>query len=131
VPNQYQRGGASDAGRTPSISLALGLALAPWNPFLGPNATYLEGFSALAREWEDFVGRRLKEDVALVQRLTRSSTPDQVLSAYADFWRKAGEDYGKKVATITELTTDMTSKVSAATHTAIDDRGTSVRREAA
>jgi hypothetical protein len=103
-----------------------------WNPFLGLNADALGGFTNLAREWEDFVGRRLKEDVALAQRLTRSSTPDQVLSAYADFWRKAGEDYGREITTMTELMTDMTSKMAAAAKSATDEVSTRLsQREAA
>jgi hypothetical protein len=36
--------------------------------------------------------RRLKEDVALVERLARTARPDETLAAYADFWRKAGND---------------------------------------
>jgi phasin protein len=133
VPNQYQRGGgAGDAGRTPSISWAPGVALTVWNPFLGLNADALGGFNTLAREWEDFVGRRLKEDVALVQRLTRVSTPEQILSAYADFWRKAGEDYGKEITTMTELMTDMTSKMAVAAKSATDEVSTKLlQREAA
>ena len=132
MPNPYQRVGAGDVGRTPSISWAPGLALTMWNPFLGLNADALGGFTTLAREWEDFVGHRLKEDAALVPRLTRSSTPDQVLSAYADFWRKAGEDYGKGIATMTELMTDMTSKMAVAAKSATEEASTRLsQREAA
>jgi hypothetical protein len=130
VPNQYRRGGAGDAA--PNISWAPGLALTMWNPFLGLNADALGEFNTVAREWEDFVGRRLKEDAALVQRLTRSSTPDQVLSAYADFWRKAGEDYGKEITTLTELMTDITTKMTVAAKSATDEASTKLfQREAA
>jgi hypothetical protein len=131
VTNQY-RGGAGDADLTPNIAWAPGLALTMWNPFLGLNADALGGFSKLAREWGDFMNRRLKEDVALVQRLTRSSTPDQVLSAYADFWRKAGEDYGKEITTMTELMTDITTKMTVAAKSATDEASTKLfQREAA
>jgi hypothetical protein len=103
-----------------------------WNPFLGLNADALGGFGALAREWEDFVSRRLKEDVALVQRLTRSSTPDQVLSAYTDFWRKAGEDYGKEITILTDLMTDMTSNMAAAARSGTEEVSTKLfQRKAA
>ena len=132
MPNPYQRLGTGDAGRTPSISWSPGLALTMWNPFLVLNADALGGFTTLAREWEDFVGRRLKEDVALVQRITRSSTPDQVLSAYAEFWRRAGEDYGREITTMTELMTDMTSKMAVAAKSATDEVSTRLsQREAA
>jgi hypothetical protein len=67
------------------------------------------------------VGRRLKEDVALVQRLARCSTPGQALSAYGDFWRKAGEDYGKEITTLTGLMTDMADKLAEAAQSATDE----------
>lgn len=72
MPNQYQRGGAGNASHTPRIPLAPGLALTMWNPFLSGHAEALGGLSTIAHEWQDFLGRRLKEDVALMQRLSRS-----------------------------------------------------------
>jgi hypothetical protein len=91
-----------------------------WNPFLAADVEALGGFGTIAREWQDFVGRRLKEDVALMQRLARCSTPDEVLSTYADFWRKAGEDYGKEVTTLTGLMTDTAGKLAVAAQSATD-----------
>jgi hypothetical protein len=103
-----------------------------WNPFLAGDAEALGGFGTIAREWQDFVARRLKEDVALVQRLTSCSKPDQLLSVYTDFWRKAGEDYGKEIATMTGLMTDMTSKTAAAAQSATDELSAKLfQREAA
>jgi hypothetical protein len=107
-------------------------ALTMWNSFPGLNADALGGLTTLARECEDLVGSRLKEDVALVQRLTRSSTPDQILSAFAECWRKAGEDYGREITTMTELMTDMTSKMAVAAKSATDEASTRLsQREAA
>src|SRR5262245_12377413 len=111
VSNQFKRGGEGNAGHTPSSLLPPGLPLTMWNPFLAGDAEAFEAFGTIAREWQDFVGRRLKEDVALVERLARCSRPDHVLSTYADFWRKAGEDYGKEITTMTDLMTDMASKM--------------------
>lgn len=102
------------------------------NPFLAGDVDALAGFGTIAREWQDFVGRRLQEDVALVQRLARCSRPDQVLSAYTDFWRKAGEDYGKEVRTMTSLMTDMTGKMGVAAQSAADEASARLfQREAA
>lgn len=96
------------------MSLAPVLALSMWNPFLagsmGGNAQAHEGFGTIANEWQDFVGRRLKEDFALMQRLAHSATPDQILTAYSDFWQKAAEDYGKEFTTISKLMTGVTTK---------------------
>jgi hypothetical protein len=103
-----------------------------WNPFLAGDVEALAGFGTIAREWHEFVGRRLKEDVALVQSLARCSTPDQVLSAYGDFWRKAGEDYGKEITTLTGLMTDMAGKMASAAQSATGETSASLfQREAA
>jgi phasin protein len=100
---------AGDAGQSANPFLAM------WNPFMAGardgNPQALGEFGTIAAEWQDFVSRRLKEDVALVERLARSATPDATLDAYADFWRKAGEDYGKEITTMTKLMTDMTTRM--------------------
>ena len=132
VPNQFKRSGAGGAGHIQNIPFAAGLAPMLWNPFLSADAEALGAFGTIAREWQDFVGRRLKEDVALVQRLARCSTPDQVLSAYTEFWHKAGEDYSKEINTMTDLMTDMAGKMAVAAQSATDEASARLfRREAA
>jgi hypothetical protein len=132
VSHQFKRRSAGDGGHTPSAPLAPALALMMWNPFLSGNAEALGALGTVTHEWQEFLGRRLKEDVALVQRLARCSTPDQVLSAYGDFWRKAGEDYGKEITTLTGLMTDMAGKMAAAAQSATDETSARLfQREAA
>ena len=110
---------------SPNMFLAPVLALSMWNPFLAGalkgNAQAHEGFGMIASEWQDFVGRRLKEDMALMQRLTQSRTPDQILAAYTDFWQKAAEDYGHEITTLSKLMTGVTTKMVAAAQSATDD----------
>jgi hypothetical protein len=97
-------------------------ALSVWNPFLAAalngNAQAREGFGAIAREWQGFVAARLQEDTKLMQRLTRCRSPNQILHAYADFWHKAADDYGKEITSLTELMTGVTSKAVAASSAA-------------
>jgi Phasin protein len=92
-----------------NMLLTPALALRIWKPLfadaLNANARAQEGFGTIAREWQSFVGHRLEEDISLLQRLTHSRAPDQVLGAYCDFWSKAAEDYSKQFATIAKLTT--------------------------
>jgi phasin protein len=89
-----------------------------WQPFwsapLGGNAQAQESFATLANRWQDFVGRRLKEDFSLVQRLARCATPDQVMAAYADFWSKAAQDYGNEIATLSKIIGGATTGMTAA-----------------
>lgn len=120
MANRYQRNGAS----TDEVAniLAPGIAFTAWSSLLtGVNAQSVGELGIIASEWQDFMGRRLKQDVAFLQRLTRSTGPDQVLAAHAEFWRKAGEDYGNEVATMTKLVTDMTSKMAIAAQSATEE----------
>jgi hypothetical protein len=97
------------------------LALGTWNPLLAAamnaNALAREGFGTLGSEWQTFVGRRLQQNCALIQRLSQSRTSDQVVSAYTDFWQQVAESYGKELTTFTKLMTGMTSKMVMVTQT--------------
>jgi hypothetical protein len=108
-----------------NLLLAPALAWSAWNPFLAAalkgNAQAQEGFGTIASEWQGFVGHRLQEDIALMQRLTRCGTSDQVLAAYSDFWHKAAEDYGKEITTMTKLMTGVTSKIVVAAQSATEE----------
>src|SRR5262245_56613422 len=105
------------------------IALAAWSSLLtGANSRAVGELGAIAGEWQDFVNRRVKEDVDLLRRLTHSTSPDQVLTAYADFWRKAGEDYGNVLTTMTKLMTDITSKMAVATRSATEEARTKLFR---
>lgn|SRR5262245_9290640 len=134
MTNGYQRTAAN--AHPGALLMAPGMALTLWNPFLAGaldgGTKALGDFSTVAAEWQDFVRRRFKQDVALLERLTRSTAPDQVLAAYADFWRKAGEDYSNEITTMTKLMTDMTSKMAVAAQSATEEASTRLfHREAA
>jgi len=98
-----------------NMFLAPALAFGAWNPFLATglkgNAQTHEGFGTIASEWQVFAAHRLQEDIALMQRLMRCCSPDQILAAYTDFWHRAAEDYGKEIITMTKLMTGVTSKM--------------------
>ena len=58
------------------------IALTAWCSLLTGASTQAAGeFGTLAEEWRNFVSHRLKEDVAFLQRLARSTGPDQVVAA--------------------------------------------------
>jgi hypothetical protein len=68
----------------------------------------------------------------LLQRLARSTRPDEVLAAYAEFWRRAGEDYDKEVTTMTTPMTEITSKMAVAAQPATEETNSRLlQREAA
>jgi Phasin protein len=105
-------------GRGATMLFGPALTFSVWEPIIAgalkANAQAQETLGPIAGEWQAFVGHRLQEDMALMQRLAKSRTPTQSITAYAVFWQKAAEDYGKEFATITELMGRATSKVARA-----------------
>jgi hypothetical protein len=79
---------------------------------LQANAQAQEVFGTIAGEWQAFLSHRIQEDLALIQRVTNSATPDQILAAYSEFWQKAAEDYRKEFAAVTKLLTKKPAAVS-------------------
>jgi hypothetical protein len=81
-----------------------------WN-WLGPvmdaradyNAKLHEAFIALSREWQTFVGERIKEDLHLMREVGTAKTPEQLWNASARFWQKAAEDYAHEYGVCTRL----------------------------
>jgi hypothetical protein len=113
------------ADQSASLSVAPALAFAMWNPFLAGvskcNGEAHEGYAALVGQWQDFVARRLKEDMALAQRLAGCIAPDQIWTAYVDFWQKAAEDYSCECTTMTKLMAGITNKTWKATQSATEE----------
>ena len=105
--------------------LAPSLAFSTWNPFLASaltcGAQVNEGFGTICSEWQNFVGRRLKEDRLLLERLSASRTPEQIMHAYTDFWQTAAEDYGKETTTMTKLMAGLGNKMVVAAQHAADE----------
>jgi Phasin protein len=107
-------------------------ALRMWSPLLSEacrwNAQAREGFGTIASEWQAFVGSRLREDFALMQRVVHSRTPDQIWGAFTEFWQKAVGDYGKEYAIMLRLVAGVASKsVAAATSPAEEVSAHTVR----
>jgi hypothetical protein len=71
---------------SPGPSLVFGF----WNPFpigtAAPGEDAYETLRPLISEWQDFMARRLREDSTLMQHLADSRSPNDVWSAYSDFW---------------------------------------------
>ena len=92
-----------------------------FNGMLRANGRFLAPALMIAGEWQNFVGRRVREDFDLMQRLTRSGTPNQILVAYIDFWQKATEDYGNEIATISKLMTEAATNMTTTKQAAARD----------
>jgi len=84
-------------------------ALAPemWRPAFAwsaeANEKFHRAFVALSYEWQGFLGRRAKEDMSLLQRISSSSSPEGVWAAYVAFFQKAAEEYAQEFARLSTL----------------------------
>jgi hypothetical protein len=54
-------------------------------------------------ECQSFAGRRLEEDLHLLQELTSASAPDEVWNAWSRFWQQAAKDYSAEYSIIAKL----------------------------
>jgi hypothetical protein len=128
MSDRISRRNDSRDSETLSPFVAPAFALNMWNPFLTgmtkSNGQAAEGYATLFSEWQNFVARRLQEDFLLVQKLTQTRTPDGIIVAYADFWRKAAADYAQEYATIAKLLTGIASRVVSHAQSATADAAT-------
>jgi hypothetical protein len=103
--------------------------LQAWEPLaagaLKCNAAAHDAFSVLFGEWQHFVTRRVEANMALMQQVAQSKSPEAAWSAYAGFWQKLAEDYGKELSTMTELASDATRNMAAAAQSATEKAGAS------
>lgn len=65
-----------------------------------------KAFIMPSREWQTFVGARIKEDLLLMREIGAAKTPEQMWSISARFWQKAAEDYAREYGVITKLAGD-------------------------
>ena len=107
----------------PNMFQAPALALSMWSPlWVEPykwNSQAYGSIGAIASEWRHFVSGRLREDFVLIERITQSRSPEQIWAAYADFWQRAVQDYGKEYVTMGRLATRATSNSAAAAQSKI------------
>ena len=96
------------------------------------NAQTLAAYTTIASEVQGFIARRVNEDFGVVRVLSQCRTPDDLMAAYTEYWRKVAEDYGKEVTTVGKLMANATSKIVAAAQPGTHSEARSVRwREAA
>ena len=102
--NHERQGAASStSGMPPWLTNPVDL----WSPFLNSmqswSGTMAPKVTTLSTEWMAFVQRRVKEDFALPQHLVTCKAPGEVVQTYADFFRKAMEDYQRQFEEMARL----------------------------
>ena len=117
-------GSAPQAGAQNLLTIPA-VVLGMWGPWLigaaKLSAQIQQGFGTLASEWQNFVGRRVKEDFTFMQRMIEGRTPDQIWAAHAQFWEKAIEDYSREYLLMGRLAAGVTNKAVSAAQCATKD----------
>ena len=111
-----------DAQRPSPIVLS---ALDIWSPAVASGAEWYKKFHencvALRGEWQDFVSRRLKADLDLMQELGGAKAVDEMWNVSAKFWQKAFEDYWREYAAMAKLTVGFIGSSITATQAKTDE----------
>jgi len=98
-----------------------------WDPIFAEalkyNAAAHETFGTFLGEWQSFLARRLEADVALMQHLAQCKSAEAVFSAYADFWQRAAEDYGKEFSVMSKIAGGAASSMTTAVQSAVQKAG--------
>ncbi len=71
------------------------------------NRAMLEGVGKLHQETSRFVIRRLEDDLERQRQILEAKSPEQAWQAYADFARKAVEDYTAEAGKLSEIAAEM------------------------
>lgn len=85
------------------------------------NAHISNTLQNLGKEWSEFVGARLREDVQLVRTIHDCRSLQDLQQAYAQFWQTAFTQYGDEAQRIMRITQ---GAVDDAAHTARELRET-------
>lgn len=85
------------------------------------NAQVSTTLQNLGKEWSEFVGARLREDVQLFRTIHDCRSLQDLQQAYAQFWQTAFTQYGEEAQRMLRITQ---SAADNATHTAHELRGT-------
>jgi hypothetical protein len=72
------------------------------------NGKLFEGITAFAKEWADFVNRRLAANMALPQQVAACKTTDEMQKVYAEFFQQASVQCLEEVEQMTKINMSLT-----------------------
>ncbi len=71
------------------------------------NTAMAENTARLYREWTEFMSHRLREDIALRQRLLACTSGEDMAAVQAAFFKGAMEEYAAESRKMLQMTQDM------------------------
>ena len=91
----------STAGFDPSAMFQSFMANFSDSGIAGPNPAV--GWLEMNQQWMNFLGERFKQDAALLQKLSKCKTSEEINAAQTEFYKDAAEHYQREFAEMTEL----------------------------
>lgn len=96
-----------------------------WSTMAGPMAFWanyaqqsISAATAVRHEWNNFLHKRAERDIATLSKLMSARTLEEYMTAYANFWKEAAEDYQKEFGEIQQLYGSIVENSSAAMQSA-------------
>src|SRR5262245_48133164 len=106
---------ARDGQRVAATSFAWALPSVAGNPLFavvtGMNGKLLESATRVHMDWAEFVHRRVKEDIAVSQRLMNCQSLSDMQQIYSQYFQTAFEQYREQSERAVQRSTSMTDAV--------------------
>jgi len=106
---------ARDGQRAFANSFAWTLPLVAGNPLFAVvadvNGKLLESAARVQKDWAEFVHRRVKEDIAVSQRLMNCQSLSDMQQIYSQYFQTAFEHYREQSERAVQRSTSMTEAV--------------------
>lgn len=88
-------------------------------------------FQNLGKEWSEFIGMRLHEDMQLVQTIHGCRSLPDLQQAYAQFWQNAFTQYGEETQRILRITQGAVEETAHAARERVEDMSSAAKARAA
>jgi hypothetical protein len=91
-----------------AFDMLTGITQPPLTVMTDVNGKLFEGITAVAKEWSDFLNRRLAASMALPQQVAACKTTNEMHKVYADFFRQASVQCLEEVEQMTKINMNVT-----------------------
>jgi len=93
----------AEEGRTPSLERMLEMQRPAMQAMADLNGKLYDGVVAVNKEWTSFVNRRLKEDMAIPERLATCTTMRDMMHVYTNYVQDAYVHYQSEFEQLAKL----------------------------
>ena len=104
-------GGSRQTSMMPfGLDMLTAMTQPPLTVMTDMNGKLFEGITAFAKEWGDFLNRRLAANMALPQQVAACKTTDEMQKVYAEFFQQASAQCLEEVEHMTKINMSLTDE---------------------